>query len=118
MELQCHCGSKSHHRLIHLNEDETKEWEAFVQKKKEERAKEKAKEEEKEAEKEKGEKPREIATACSGVAAAADDGDTPKNRQFFNAFVCAGSKIVYRPVVAVQVINPANGKSRKAFATG
>ena len=86
MELQCHCDSKSHHRLIHLDEEETKEFDAFVQKKNEERAKEKAKEEEKEADKEKEAKTKKIATACSKVAAACIDKDASGSRIFLGAY--------------------------------
>ena len=117
MNLQCHCNSKLHHQLIHLNEEEGKEFASFVQKRKEEKEREKAKEREKEKEaNDKETASKKVAAACTEVATASDDGEAPDERRIFNAFVKVGSQIIFRPVVAVNVVNPTNGMSRNAFA--
>ena len=113
-QMQCHCGSTGHHRLTHLTEEEEKEFAAFVQKQKEERQKEKARKEQEKETAVKGEK--KVAAACAETAAASDDEEAPSENRVFNAFVRAGSKITFRPVVPLILSNPANGKSRKALA--
>ena len=106
MDWQCHCGSKSHHRLICLDENDGKLFDAFKNRRKEEREKEREKEGEKEK-KEKATAEKEVekkSTACSKVSSIS------------SALLRDKSKLVLCPVVSVEIVNPSNGERRKALA--
>ena len=115
MKSTCSCGSSRHNGLIHLDEEGNKKFGEFVKQRKEERDKEKAKEKEKDSSKGK-ESTSAVAATNVEVAAQQEAAVAANENRVFNASTKINSKTVFRPVVAIKVINPQNGEARDVMA--